>query len=152
MSNYTFDFFNDDDSIKLEWVSDWAEEFAEDLSKHCVKKDGKIIFISGNIREVKKRFGKRNIKEEGFSSTQLRNFYNEFLRIRDLPLKSENEKLALIKLLKAKVKYKKTTTPQFRMIFVDFIQKLVEQIGKNLIRFEKSCLVMEAIVGFFPKK
>ena len=124
-----FDFFNEDDSVKLEWVSDKAEKFAKNLS-----------------------YPNNTAREKGISSSQLRNFYNEFLRIRDLP-KGKEEKFALIKLLYAKIKYKKTSRPnEIKTDFVNFIKELVNQIGTSEKRFNNACLIMEAIVGYFPKK
>ncbi len=131
MSDYNFEFFEEDGSVKLKWVYNSAEKFSNDLSKF-----------------VKKQ---RWNDERPLSSNQLRNFYNEFLRIRDLP-SDDKSKLVQIKLLVAKVKYKKTNSPRdMKQIFVDFITELVEQIGDSIEKFNNSCLIMEAVVGFFPK-
>lgn len=74
-------FFEENGSIKLEWVSNEAERFAKQLERYSL------------------------------STTQLRKFYNEFLRIRDLP-KNSSEKIVLLKLLVAKVQYKKHNSPK----------------------------------------
>lgn len=37
-------------------------------------------------------------------------------------------------------------------IFVDFITQLVESVETSEKRFENACLIMEAVVGYFPKK
>jgi len=153
MSNYTFDFFEEDGSIKLEWVSEKARAFAESLDTaifqdynmklHKVKRNETGKFNIGNRTD--------KMVENALSSNQLRNFYNEFLRIRDLP-SDDKSKLVQIKLLEAKVKYKKTNSSRdMKQIFVDLITALIKQIGNSIERFENSCLIMEAIVGFFPK-
>lgn len=137
MVKYKFDFFNDDNNIKLEWVSNSAKEYAYELTKE--------VKIWNSYKK------KDEVIEKCLSATQLRNFYNEFLRIRDLPVDSKN-KLVQIKLLEAKVKYKKTNKPkEMKKIFVDLISKLVNQIGDSIERFNNSCLIMEAIVGYFPR-
>jgi hypothetical protein len=57
----------------------------------------------------------------------------------------------LIKLLIAKVNYKKLTN-KAPDIFAKFITELITEVGDDLGKFEKSCLIMEAVVGFNPKK
>lgn len=116
-------FFKPDGSLILDWVGKKAQEFSSDV------------------------LSARN----GLTSTGLRNFYNEFIRIRSLPEGHVEEKKILIKLLVAKVNYKMINgkAPE---IFSKFVTALVEEIGEDLDRFEKACLVMEAIVGFNPKK
>jgi CRISPR type III-A-associated protein Csm2 len=116
-------FFNPDGSLVLDWVGEKARQASEQMA--------------GATPQL--------------TSTGLRNFYNEFLRIKDLPDSHKQEKIILIKLLLAKVEYKKTTK-KVPTIFVDFIDQLVKEIGESTERFEKACLIMEALVGFNPKK
>jgi hypothetical protein len=56
----------------------------------------------------------------------------------------------LIRLLISKAHYKKTTA-KIPPRFVSFIESLIKEVGEDLDRFDKACLVMEAIVGYFPK-
>jgi CRISPR type III-A-associated protein Csm2 len=114
-------FFKEDGSLMLDWVGNKAKLVSEDFS------------------------------DKQLSSTGLRNFYNEFLRIKQLPNKHIEEKLILIKLLVAKVHYKEINS-KVPHDFTEFITKLVNEIGEDMKKFENSCLIMEAIVGFFPKK
>lgn len=154
MSNYSFNLFENDGSIKLEWVSEKARNFAESLDTAIFQDVNRKLYKVS--RNEKGKFFKKNkddkLVEDALSSNQLRNFYNEFLRIRDLP-SDDKTKIVQIKLLEAKVKYKKTNSPkEMKQIFVDFITALVNQIGDSIEKFNNSCLIMEAIVGFFPKK
>ncbi|MDD5624844.1 MAG: type III-A CRISPR-associated protein Csm2 [Candidatus Cloacimonetes bacterium] len=116
-------FFNPDGSLVLDWVGEKARQTSEQMARATPQ----------------------------LTSTGLRNFYNEFLRIKDLPESHKQEKIILIKLLVAKVEYKKTTK-KVPFIFVEFINQLVKEIGESTERFEKACLIMEALVGFNPKK
>jgi len=116
-------FFNADGSLVLDWVGEEAKKLAE---KVCYAKD------------------------HGLKATGLRNFYNEFLRIKSLPAGHEEEKIVLIKLLVAKVQYKKISN-NAPAIFADFITQLVKEIGNSVERFEKACLIMEALVGYNPR-
>ncbi len=116
-------FFKPDGSLILDWVGRKAEDLSYEISE----------------------------ARNNLTSTGLRNFYNEFIRIRSLPEGHAEEKKILIKLLVAKVNYKRINgkAPD---IFTKFVTELVEEIGEDLGRFEKACLVMEAVVGFNPKK
>lgn len=118
-----FDFFVGD-SLNPEWVGDKIRAFANQLSG----------------------------RKGSLSGTQLRAFYNEFLRIRDLTADA-SEKLILIKLLSAKINYRRTAkASDIPEEMVDFVTELVEQIGQSELRFKQACYLMEAFVGFFPKK
>jgi len=119
-------FFNSDGSLVLDWVGDKARKKAEEFSK-----------VLHNNKSM-------------LSSTGLRNFYNEFLRIKELPEGYDEEKKILIRLLVPKVEYKKNnkTVPK---IFAQFINELVNEIGDSIERFEKACLIMEALVGFYTE-
>lgn len=114
-------FFDKDGSLILDWVGKNAQDFAEKVSEAKLK------------------------------ATGLRNFYNEFLRIDNLPESYNEEKLILIRLLISKAYYKKTTA-KLPHVFVNFIESLVKEVGNDLARFNKACLVMEAIVGYFKEK
>ena len=120
-------FFNSDGSLVLDWVGEKARKKAEEFSEVLYNKKSML------------------------SPTGLRNFYNEFLRIKDLPESHKQEKIILIKLLVAKVEYKRTNN-KVPIIFAQFINQLVKEIGESTERFEKACLIMEALVGFNPKK
>ncbi|MDD3535999.1 MAG: type III-A CRISPR-associated protein Csm2, partial [Candidatus Cloacimonetes bacterium] len=91
------------------------------------------------------------INTRDLKSTALRNFYNEFLRIKHLPENNNEEKKILIRLLVSKAHYKKTTA-NLPDRFVSFIEKLINEVNDDLKKFDKACLVMEAIVGYFPKR
>jgi len=114
-------FFDAQGNLILDWVGKKAQKFSSDIDS----------------RE--------------FKSSALRNFYNEFLRIKNLPSSYNEEKKVLINLLISKAHYKKTTgiVPP---LFFNFVQSLIKEVGTDLDKFNKACLVMEAIVGFFPKK
>ena len=116
-------FFNSDGSLVLDWVGEKARQTSKQMSE----------------------------ARPQLTSTGLRNFYNEFLRIKDLPESHKQEKIILIKLLVAKVEYKRTNN-KVPIIFAQFINQLVKEIGESTERFEKACLIMEALVGFNPKK
>ena len=90
-------------------------------------------------------------KKINMSNSQLRNFFNEFQRIQNIPDAGMDEKIALIKLLKAKAKYKETNTREFSRDFTLFIEKIVDEIGTDLNKFNQACLVMEALIGFSKK-
>jgi CRISPR/Cas system CSM-associated protein Csm2 small subunit len=109
------------DELNVKWVSEYARDFSDLLS------------------------------DNDLSSTQLRSFYNEFLRIRDLTA-TPHEKVILIKLLEAKVTYRKNSGGKIPNEIIDFICCLVNQIGDSEVRFLRSCYMMEAIVGFFQDK
>jgi len=82
------------------------------------------------------------------SKTQIRNFYQEFLRIQLMP-GDDAQKIVMIKMLKAKVKYKeKSSQDKVPRNFVTFIENLVNEIGDNLRKFNSACLLMEAFVAY----
>jgi len=114
-------FFDEKGNLIIDWVGQKAQKFSAEI----------------NDRE--------------FKSSALRNFYNEFLRIKNLPPSYNEEKKVLINLLVSKAHYKRTTgvVPP---LFFSFIQCLIKEVGTDLDKFNKACLVMEAIVGYFPKK
>lgn len=114
--------FFENDKLNIKWVSEYAKEFATIMA------------------------------ENKLTGTQLRNFYNEFLRIRDITA-PDTEKLILIKLLAAKLSYRKTANAtSIPDDLLTLVSSLVEQIGDSKEKFRDACYVMEAIVGFFPKK
>jgi len=111
--------------------------------------EGKIRpeWVSGSIRDFANL-----MQEKRLSGTQLRAFYNEFLRIRDITADA-TEKHILIKLLAAKVSYRRTAKgTEIPEEFVSFISGLVDEIGDSDSRFKQACYIMEALVGFYPKK
>ncbi len=112
----------------------WVEKNAMNLSREITSgKQGKE--------------GKKG--KEGMTSTSIRNFYNEFLRIKALPLNRKDEKVILMKLLVAKVNYKlKQPGSNVHELFAKFITKLVKEIDDNIDRFDKSCYILEAIIGY----
>ena len=87
------------------------------------------------------------------TNSQVRNFYNEFQRIQNIPLEAKDEKLALIKLLKAKAKYKQTNDKQrkFSPLFTEMINNIIDEIGNDIDKYNKACLIMEALVGYSKK-
>lgn len=124
-------FFDSDHNVELDWVSGKAEQLANSLA-------------------YENKQDKRS--EKALSGTQLRNFFNEFQRIKTIPNISEKERFALIKMIVAKIKYKKTAHPKdFKQDFVDFISNLINEVGMEEKRFDGACMIMEAIVGFYPK-
>ncbi len=123
--NFDEPFFTGD-GLNLKWVGEKAKEFSIHIAEHS---------------------------KEKMTTSALRNFYNEMLRILNIPAHSEKEKLALIRLLVAKVNYKKKQLGnKIPREFVDFMSKLVDQIQDNPERFAQACLIMEAVVGYNPKK
>lgn len=114
-------FFDEEGNLMIDWVTGKAKQFAEEI----------------DTRDLK--------------STALRNFYNEFLRIKNLPTKNVEEKKIFIRLLISKAHYKRTTA-NLPPRFVTFIERLINEVNDDLQRFDKACLVMEAIVGYFPKR
>lgn len=113
-------FFDAKGNLDLEWVGTKAQ----------------LLAIEIDTKELK--------------ATALRNFFNEFLRIKNLPAKYNEEKKLLIRMLISKANYKKTTA-RIPQRFVSFIDALINEVGDDLNRFDKACMVMEAIVGYFPK-
>ncbi|MCD8479081.1 MAG: type III-A CRISPR-associated protein Csm2 [Candidatus Cloacimonetes bacterium] len=110
------------DKLNIKWVSEYAKDFSQLMA------------------------------DNRLTGTQLRGFYNEFLRIRDITA-PQTERVILIKLLAAKMSYRKTAkSSEIPDDMLTFISELVEQIGESETRFKDACYVMEAIVGFFPKK
>ena len=114
-------FFDEKGNLEKDWVGCKAKQFAEEIN-------------TGDLK-----------------STALRNFYNEFLRIKHLPEQNHEEKKILIRLLISKAHYKKNTA-NLPPSFVSFIEKLISEVNDDLKKFDKACLVMEAIVGYFPKR
>ncbi|HOV16054.1 MAG TPA: type III-A CRISPR-associated protein Csm2 [Candidatus Cloacimonadota bacterium] len=122
--------FFKDNKLNLVWVSSEAEKFSNYIADSQ----------SGNRQD------------KAITPTALRNFYNEMLRIRDLGVESKDEQLALIRLLIAKVKYKqKQQGSKIPQDFVEFMNKLVDEVNDDISRFNQACLIMEAIVGYYPK-
>lgn len=110
------------DKLNPQWVGDHAKQFSIMMAKN------------------------------GLTSSQLRAFYNEFIRIRDITADAE-EKNVLIRLLAAKISYRHTARKkEMPEDMVEFISNLVDQIDNSTEKFKKACHVMEAVVGFFPKK
>ena len=137
-----FRFF--DESHKLKWVSEYAEAFSLQIA-YKRKEDLSVI-----TKEYKKG-GKTSDPEEAMTTTALRNFYNEFLHIKEI--KDPEQKMIMIKLLKAKVNYKKhqKSGPNIPDDFVKFIEALVDQINENIEKnFEFACHIMEALVAYNP--
>jgi len=103
------------------------------------------------VGELAKKFS-NHVADNRLSSSQLRAFYNEFLRIRDITADA-TEKNILIRLLEAKISYRHTARKSdMPVAMVDFISSLVNQIGEDPAKFKQACYIMEAVVGFFPKK
>lgn len=113
-------------------------------------------WVSTKAQEVAKEF-----ERSGLSGTQLRNFYNEFLRIKRMASVVKDEELmVLVHLMVAKVNYKSTKSAKVKSDtvpreFVQFLSNLVKAIDidndNNKKRFLQSCYIMEAIVGFYPR-
>jgi CRISPR type III-A-associated protein Csm2 len=119
-----FDFtgkpFFQDGKVNLSWVSEYARELSKILS------------------------------ENGLTSTQLRNFYNEFLRIRNMPETAVEEKKVHIRMLAAKVEYKRTTN-RLTSVYVKFVNELIKEVNDDLNKFADACHIMEALVAYNPK-
>lgn len=116
------DFFTENGVIKIEWIDQTINEFAKHLGNNC-----------------------------DFRTSQLRNFYNEFLRIKNIPIPSE-EKMIMIKMLKAKVNYKQSANnvPNEFKIFVSNLVDEIKSDDKFIKRFDNACILMEALVAFNP--
>lgn len=91
---------------------------------------------------------------QGMTATAMRNFYNEFLRIKGIPMTRKDEKLIHVKLLKAKTNYKHKIQQATRLHpeFVKFINKLLDEVGNDLSKFDASCFIFEAIIGYADKR
>lgn len=116
------DFFTESGVVKIEWIDKIIQEFAIHLGDKC-----------------------------NFKTSQLRNFYNEFLRIKNLPDLTD-EKIIMVKMLKAKVNYKQSSQV-IPSEFKDFINNLVDEIKTDdsfKKHFENACILMEALVAFNP--
>ena len=115
-------FFTEKGLLKLDWISDTIKELAFYLGNNC-----------------------------NFTTSQLRNFYHEYLRIKSTPASSEEKKI-MVKMLKAKVNYKVAKVPKE---FIDFTSNLVDEINTDelfSVRFENACILMEALVAYNPKR
>ena len=118
------------------------------------------FFINGKLNpawvSVKAQAVSRDITTGKFAmgATAMRNFYNEFLRIRALPPSKADEKLILVKLLKAKTNYKSKVQAgsSINNLFAKFINNLIDSVGDDLARFDQACYVFEAIIGYADKK
>lgn len=132
-----FRFFEPD--TKLRWMAEYAEAFAYQIAYKRNENLTKIL-------------DKKNKPIPGLTTTRLRNFYNEFLRIAEI--KDGEQKLVMIMLLKAKVNYKKHQAggSSIPADFVGFIEALVNQIKpENLDQnFQHACYIMQAIVAYIP--
>ncbi len=98
--------------------------------------------------------GLANQGNNAMGATAMRNFYNEFLRIKALPASKKDEKLIFVKLIKAKTNYK-TFVQQgstINRLFADFVCKLVDEVGDDVDKFDKACYVFEAVIGYSNKK
>ncbi|MDD3465474.1 MAG: type III-A CRISPR-associated protein Csm2, partial [Candidatus Cloacimonetes bacterium] len=103
------------------------------------------------VGELAKKFS-NHVADNKLSSSQLRAFYNEFIRIRDITADA-TEKNILIRLLEAKISYRHTARKSdMPVAMVEFISNLVNQIGDDPVKFKQACYIMEAVVCFFPKK
>ncbi len=103
------------------------------------------------VGKLAKKFS-QYVSDNKLTSNQLRAFYNEFLRIRDITADA-TEKNILIRLLEAKINYRHTGRKgEMPVAMVDFVSNLVGQIGDDPEKFKQACYIMEAVVGFFPKK
>lgn len=113
------------------------------------------FFINNELNKVWVKEKAKELSEslaaQNFTTSALRNFFNEFIRIKNLSQKSDEEKKILVRLLSAKVNYK-CTNNRIPRDFVIFIEKLINEINDDLSLFEKSCFIMEAIVGYNPRK
>ncbi len=110
-------------SLNPLWVSDYAEYFS-------------VEALAQN---------KMNI-------TQLRAFFNEFLRIKDLAKETDNIWTIQLKLIEAKAVYRaNSSSARIPQEFSTFITKLVDDIGNDYKRFTDACLIMEALVAYYKK-
>ena len=133
-----FRFF--DESHKLKWLSEYAEAFSL-----------QIAYERENYPSLIQRKDKYKNPIKALTTTALRNFYNEFLHIKEI--KDPEQKMIMIKLLKAKVNYKKhqKSGPNIPDDFVKFIEALVDQINEDIEKnFEFASHIMEAIVAYNP--
>lgn len=125
----------------------------QDLFKENFFIEGKLNpnWVGENARRLSLRITEGR---SGMGATSMRNFYNEFLRIKNIPSSRADEKLIQIKLLKAKTNYKHKVQQATNLhnSFVKFINKLLEEIGNDLGRFDVSCFVFEALIGYADKR
>lgn len=121
-------FFGEENRVHPDWVYRQAEQKAE-------------VFMGTNP------------KKPNMTRTQLRKFYNEFLRIRDLPIPLQ-EKRVEIAMLRAKTAHKANNNKvpqafdQFMKLLIDSILAVNEDSSLEK-RFKGACDIMAAIVGFY---
>lgn len=125
----------------------------QELFKESFFIDGKLNpnWVGENARRLSLRITEGRF---GMGATAMRNFYNEFLRIKNIPASRADEKLIQIKLLKAKTNYKHKVqqATSLHNAFVKFVNKLLDEIGDDLARFDVSCFVFEALIGYADKR
>ncbi len=110
------------DVLNTEWVDKLAKEFAATLSSNKM------------------------------TINQLRAFYHEFLRIKELTERDDKTWIVSLKLLKAKASYRaSSSSTKIPQKFVDFITELVNGIGSDSKKLSDACLVIEALVAYFEK-
>ncbi len=108
--------------LNIDWVDERAKRFADGLSSNKM------------------------------TINQLRAFYHEFLRIKELTERDDKTWIVSLRLLKAKASYRaNSSSAKIPREFVGFITELVNSIGSDSKKLSAACLVIEALVAHFPK-
>jgi len=119
-------------------------------AKFGVFADGKLNIVW--VDEEAKRFA-NELSSNKMTINQLRAFYHEFLRIKELTECDDKSWIVALKLLKAKASYRaNSSSAKIPHEFVGFISELVFSIGSDSKKFSDACLVVEALVAYFPKR
>lgn len=126
---------------------------SQDFFKESFFVDGKLNpnWVGENARVLSEEITGQSSK---MGATSLRNFYNEFLRLKAMPASRNDEKIILIKLLKAKTNYKKNVqqSTNIHPQFAHFMNKLIDEIDDDVDKFDNACYIFEAIIGYAKKK
>lgn len=114
--------FFEQDKLNEHWVHDYAEVFSTEI-----------------------------LCSQRMNITQLRAFFNEFLKIQD-GMREDGMWQIQLKMLEAKAVYRSNSSQaKIPQDFTVFITKLVYDIEGNARKFNYACLIMEAIVAYFRK-
>lgn len=127
------DFFDSQGNLKPELISDFGENNLKEL----------IEVLRESIKKV----------NETLRGTQLRKFYDSFLRIYYSKV-DENEKKVQLLMLKSQAEYSsnRLKIPRFRIFLDNRITIVLKKSGDDFRKYLDALkLHFEALVGYFPK-